>query len=148
MPVPEEIRNRPRVDEKDPFLWKEKHTSGLKRTADDDSMRGVLIAVGVAVGIIVAFMTIIALVTVFWSFAEGRRSDAGSNIFLITGAGCFFIYLLVIGAAATGSVVRNIGHEKAERNQDETRDAQGPGPDDAHPPLGPQNRAAIDGDCQ
>lgn len=106
MPVPEEIRNRPRVDEKDPFLWKEKYTTGLKRTADDDSMRGVLIAVGVAVGIIVAFMAVIALVTVFWSFAEGRRSDAGSNIFLITGAGCFFTYLLVIGAAATGSVVR------------------------------------------
>jgi ABC-type transport system involved in multi-copper enzyme maturation permease subunit len=98
--------NRPRVYADDPFYWKEKFTTGQKRTADDDSIRGVLIAVGVAVAIIVAFFALIAVMALIVSGFSGTGASAGEKLLVLAGVGGLFTYLLTVGAGAAGSVVR------------------------------------------
>ncbi len=105
-PVPEDIAKRPRVWGRDPFLWKEKFTTGTKRTADDDSIRGVLIAVGVGVGVTVAFFLFISVMAVLLSGFSRGGMEAAERLLMTGGSGGFFTYLLVVGAAAAGSVVR------------------------------------------
>jgi hypothetical protein len=105
-PLPEEVANRPRVSGRDPFLWKERYTTGTKQTADDDSIRGVLTAVGVGIGVTVAFFALIALLAVTLSGFSRDGMEKASGIMLLAGVGAFLMYLLTVGAAAAGSVVK------------------------------------------
>ena len=98
--------DRPRVYDDDPFYWKERYTTGTKRTADDDSIRGVLIAVGVMVAVVVAFFALIGLLALAVSGFSRNGTDAAASLMMTAGAGGFFVYLLTVGAAAGGSVVR------------------------------------------
>ncbi len=106
LPLPEEVANRPRVSGRDPFLWKERYTTGTKQTADDDSIRGVLTAVGVGIGVTVAFFALIALLAVTLSGFSRDGMEKASGIMLLAGVGAFLMYLLTVGAAAAGSVVK------------------------------------------
>lgn len=105
-PLPEDIANRPRVSDRDPFHWKEKYTTGTKRTADDDSIRGVLIAVGVGVGVTVAFFALIALMALALSGFSRNGMGAAGWLMLIAGVGAMLMYLLTVGSATAGSVVK------------------------------------------
>jgi ABC-type transport system involved in multi-copper enzyme maturation permease subunit len=105
-PAPEYIANRPPVWGGDPFLWKETYTTGTKRTADDDSIRGVLIAVGVGVGVTVAFFAVIALLALAVSGFSRGGVEAASWLLIVGGIGAQLLYLLTIGAATAGSVVK------------------------------------------
>src|SRR5207302_4589302 len=89
-----------------PFYWKEKFTTGAKRTADDESIRGVLVAVGVMVGVIVAFFALIGLFAVAVGGGGRNGSDTAASLMMTAGAGGLFVYLLTVGAGAGGSVVR------------------------------------------
>lgn len=98
--------DRPRVFADDPFYWKERYTLGTKRTADDDSIRGVLIAVGVMVGVIVGFFALIGLLALIVSGFSRNGTDTAASMMMTAGAGGLFVYLLTVGASAGGSVVR------------------------------------------
>ena len=101
-----DAKQRPRIGDGDPFVWKEKHTTGNKFTSDDESIRGVLVAVGIAGGLVAIFFGfIVVLALLATSFGEGARAFA-TGFFLIAGSGGFFLYLIVVGLAATGSVVK------------------------------------------
>ncbi|HET6573030.1 MAG TPA: ABC transporter permease subunit, partial [Fimbriiglobus sp.] len=105
-PLPEDIANRPRVSGRDPFLWKERYTTGTKRTADDDSIRGVLIAVGVGVGVTVAFFALIGLLALVVSGFSRNGMAAAGWLMVIAGVGAMLLYLLTVGSATAGSVVK------------------------------------------
>lgn len=105
-PLLYDAKQRPRIGDGDPFAWKEKYTTGNKFTPDDESIRGVLVAVGVAGGLVIAFFGfIVGLALLVRRFGESAQSFA-AGFFLIAGSGCFFLYLIVVGLAATGSVVK------------------------------------------
>ncbi len=105
-PPPDPVTERPRVDGRDPFLWKERYTTGTKRTADDDSIRGVVIAVGVGVGVTVAFFVLISVMAILVSGFSRGGLEAAERLLMTGGAGGLFTYLLVVGSAAAGSVAR------------------------------------------
>jgi hypothetical protein len=105
-PLPEDIANRPRVFGGDPFLWKERYTTGTKQTADDDSIRGVLIAVGIGVGVTVAFFALIALLALAVSGFSRNGTDAAGWLMVTAGVGAMLLYLLTVGSATAGSVVK------------------------------------------
>jgi ABC-type transport system involved in multi-copper enzyme maturation permease subunit len=105
-PLLYDAKQRPRIGDGDPFAWKEKYTTGNKFTSDDESIRGVLVAVGIAGGLVVGFFGFIVAIALLVSrFGEDARTFA-TGFFLIAGSGGFFLYLIVIGLAATGSVVK------------------------------------------
>jgi ABC-type transport system involved in multi-copper enzyme maturation permease subunit len=104
--LPEEIANRPRVSDRDPFQWKEQYITGTKRTADDDSIRGVLIAVGIGVGVTVVFFALIAFMALALSGFSRNGMVAAGGLMLTAGVGALFLYLLTVGSAASGSVVK------------------------------------------
>ncbi len=104
--LPPEIARRPPIDPEDPFLWKEKYVSGHRRDADDDSIRGLTAAVGVIVGLIVAFILGITLLVVLAS-GFGKSSLKGAQSVLVIGGSMgFFVYLLSVGSAACGAICR------------------------------------------
>ena len=96
----------PRLGDGDPFAWKERYTTGHKFTSDDESIRGVMVALGVAAGLLAGFLTFsVAVALVFTGFGESARNFA-AGFFLLAGSAGSFVYLIVIGLNATGSVVR------------------------------------------
>ncbi|MGL6095759.1 MAG: hypothetical protein ACRC7O_08205, partial [Fimbriiglobus sp.] len=104
--VPAEIANRLPVDDDDPFGWKERHISGVKRDDDDDSIRGLTIAVGASVAMVVGgFAAIAGLMLLVGS---GSRATAGmaSGLLLVGGGAGLFLYLLAVGSTACGTVCR------------------------------------------
>jgi ABC-type transport system involved in multi-copper enzyme maturation permease subunit len=105
-PLPEDIANRPRVSDRDPFKWKEKYTTGTKRTADDDSIRGVLLAVGIGVGVTVGFFALIGLMALAVSGFSRNGTETAGWLMLISGVGTMLLYLLTVGSATAGSVVK------------------------------------------
>ena len=112
--VPDYIRQRPRIDENDPFLWKERYTTGLKRTADDDSIRGLFFAIGFAAAFVIAFLFLIALVSLAFDGGSGNGARVASRLLLTGGIGGFFTYILAIGSGAAGSVVRERARQTLE----------------------------------
>ncbi|OWK37924.1 ABC transporter permease [Fimbriiglobus ruber] len=102
--VPPDVARRPKVPADDPFLWKERYSTGLKRDADDDSIRGVLIAVGIMTGIVAGMLILISAMTLTLGGNSSRSGAAG--LLLFVGAGGMFTYLLTVGAAAGGTIVR------------------------------------------
>jgi len=105
-PVPHAGRERPRLGNGDPFAWKESYTSGDKFSADDESIRGVLVGVGAVTGLAVGgFGLIVGAALLVSSFAEGPRALA-AGFCLVTGAGGSFVYLVILGVGAAGSVVK------------------------------------------
>jgi hypothetical protein len=105
-PTGMEARNRPRIGERDPFEWKEQYTTGQKSTVDDDSIRGVFLAVGIAAGVTITFFGAILLLALFVSgFSESTRT-LSNRFFLVSGFCGFFVYLLMVGMTAASSVVR------------------------------------------
>jgi hypothetical protein len=105
-PLPEDVANRPRVSDRNPFRWKEQYITGTKRTADDDSIRGVLIAVGVGVGVTVAFFALIAVMALALSGFSRNGMEAAGWLMLVAGVGAMSLYLLTVGSATAGSVVK------------------------------------------
>jgi ABC-type transport system involved in multi-copper enzyme maturation permease subunit len=103
---PDDHSDKPPVWSADPFLWKETYSTGLKRTADDDQIRGVFVAIGVSAGMVFGFLFVISLLTILFSGFSKGGIDAAFRILIVSGMGGFFTYLLVIGAAAAGSIVR------------------------------------------
>jgi len=112
--VPEHIRRRPRVDPDDPFLWKEVHTTGYKRTADDDSIRGLFVGVGLSAGLTVAFMMLIAFLSLVSDSGSGNGTRVASKLLITGGVAGFFTYLLAIGSGAAGTVVRERARQTLE----------------------------------
>jgi ABC-type transport system involved in multi-copper enzyme maturation permease subunit len=104
-PLLDPAPDRPRVYENAPLLWKERYTTGTQRTADDDSIRGTLVAVGVGVGVVVLFFVLLSLMTVVILGNQTGRAVA-ERLLLTGGGGGLFAYLLVVGTTAAGSVVR------------------------------------------
>jgi hypothetical protein len=90
----------------DPFLWKEQFTTGVKQTADDDSIKGVMLAVGITVGVTVGFFALISVLAILASGGSGRGTEVAERLLMMGGTGGFFTYLLVVGAAAAGAVVK------------------------------------------
>ncbi len=113
-PVPDHVRRRPRVDADDPFLWKEVHTTGYKRTADDDSIRGLFVGIGLSAGLTVAFMLLIALLSLLTDSGSGNGTRVASKLLLTGGVAGFFTYLLAIGSGAAGTVVRERARQTLE----------------------------------
>jgi hypothetical protein len=104
-PVFDDAPPRPRVFDDAPLLWKERYTTGTQRTADDDSIRGTMVAVGVGVGVVVLFFVLLSLMTVVILGNQTGRAVA-ERLLLTGGGGGLFAYLLVVGTTAAGSVVR------------------------------------------
>jgi ABC-type transport system involved in multi-copper enzyme maturation permease subunit len=105
-PLPDYIQNRPRVWADDPFAWKETYVAGVKRTGDDDNIRGILIAVGVAVALIAAFVIVIGALTALLSGFSGTGASAAEGMLMTVGVAALFVYLLLVGSTAAGSVIR------------------------------------------
>ncbi len=105
-PLPDYILNRPRVWTDDPFAWKETYIAGVRRTGDDDSIRGLLIAVAVGVGLLAALVILIGGVTALASGFSGRGASAAEGMLLAVGSSVLFVYLLLVGSTAAGSVIR------------------------------------------
>ena len=99
--VPPAIRNRPGVDPEDPFGWKERYTTGQKYTADDKTLRDLLLAFGIAVGVILSLVALVALAQ-----ATTGNAEVASNFLFVPGVALLAVYLLQIGAAAAGMVIR------------------------------------------
>ena len=105
-PAPFVAREYPRIGDGDPFAWKERYTTGTKFTADDESIKGVLIAAAVALGLLVGFFGFTVAVTLLVrNFDDSARAYA-TGFFLLSGSGGSFLYLVVVGLAAAGSVVK------------------------------------------
>ena len=99
-------RDLPRLGDGDPFAWKERYTTGNKFTSDDESIRGVMVAVGVAAGLLTGFLTFaVAVALAVTNFGE-RAVNFAATYFLLAGAAGSFVYLVVVGLAAAGSVVK------------------------------------------
>ena len=99
--LPPEVRRRPRVFADDPFTWKERYTTGQKQTADDESMRGVLLAGGIFVGVVLLVVALIAITQAL----NGNPAGA-AWLLLIPGTALLAVYTLQVGAAAAGMVIR------------------------------------------
>ena len=128
-------REHPRIGDGDPFAWKERYTTGTKFTSDDESIRGVLIAAAVAAGLLVGFFGFVVAVSLLVSkFGESARAFA-TGFFLLSGSGGFFVYLVVVGLAAAGSVVK-----ERQRN---TLESLLMVPVDRRRILGPKYRVAL-----
>ena len=100
------FKPRPRVNERDPFLWKERFVTGRKNNGDDESIRSVLTAIGIAVGVVVGFFGLLILFAVLVTGFNKGSLAVMSNFLLTVGIGSFTVYLLMIGTGATGSVVQ------------------------------------------
>ena len=134
-PLPSVAREHPRLGDGDPFAWKERYTTGTKFTSDDESIRGVLIASAVGAGLLVGFFGFIVAVSLLASnFGDSARAFA-AGFFLVTGCGGSFLYLVVVGLAAAGSVVK-----ERQRN---TLESLLMVPVDRRRILGPKYRVAI-----
>lgn len=105
-PLPDYIQARARVWSDDPFAWKEKYIAGVKRTGDDDSMRGLLVAVGVAVGLVALLVVFVGGMIAAFSGLSGRGASIAEVMLLTVGVCALFLYLLIVGSAAAGSVIR------------------------------------------
>ncbi len=105
-PLPKEIANRPPVDPVDPFLWKETYISGHRRDADDDSIRGLIMAVGVIVGLLVGFVLLITFLVVLASGISQSSLKGAQSVLMIGGSMGYFVYLLTLGAAGCGAICR------------------------------------------
>ena len=104
--LPDEVSRRPRVSGSDPFLWKETYTRGVKSDSDDESMKGIMLAIGISLGVVIGgtlFITFFAIV------ASGGRSDVldgAQRVLIFCGVAGLFTYLLVVGSAAVGMIIR------------------------------------------
>ncbi|MGL6074643.1 MAG: ABC transporter permease [Fimbriiglobus sp.] len=104
-PLPPEVLDRPKLGEKDPFMWKERYTTGRKNTVDDDSIRGIAVAVGIAAGVAFGFLAIFTLMALlFTTFSDGSRAFA-TKFFLFSGSVGYFVYLLMAGMTACSAIV-------------------------------------------
>ncbi len=99
-------RGLPRIGDGDPFAWKERYTTGHKFTSDDESIRGVLIAMGIAAGLLAGFITLVVAAALAIRNFDERGRGAAAGFFLLAGSAGSFVYLIVIGLNASGSVVR------------------------------------------
>jgi hypothetical protein len=100
-----EVANRPPVSSTDPFFWKERYTLGAKRTADEESIRGVVVVVGWIVVTIVAFVTFLVVLI---ALANPTRSaaDTVAEALILIGSAAIFLHLLTLGSAACQTVLR------------------------------------------
>jgi len=105
-PVSFGIKARPRIGDRDPFLWKERFITGRKNNGDDESIRSVFTAIGIAVGVVVGFFGLLIVFGVLVSGFHARSLSVLSNFLLTVGIATYTVYLLMIGAGASGSVVR------------------------------------------
>ena len=105
-PVPDEVSSRPRVSSSDPFLWKETYTKGVKRDNDDDSIKGIMLAVGITLGVVVGGLVAISLLAVLVDNASQGAMGFAQRALIFCGVGGLFTYMLVIGTAAVGMVIR------------------------------------------
>lgn len=104
--LPKAIADRPPIDDADPFLWKETYVSGHRRDADDDSLRGLMIAGGITVGAIVGIVLFIAALIALVSGFDREALGAVRGMLTIGGAIGTFAYLLVVGSGACGGICR------------------------------------------
>ena len=104
--LPPEVLNRPRLGDRDPFWWKERYVAPAKRDADDDSIRGVVIAVGVVLALTLGFFALVALVSVLASGGSTASLKVAQRLLVIGGSAGVFCHLLMIGSAAAGAVCR------------------------------------------
>jgi hypothetical protein len=94
------------MDEHDPFGWKERHVAGVKRDADDDSIRGLTLAVGAVVAMLVAGFAVIAVLMLLVGSGTRAATGMASGLLLVGGGAGLFMYLLAVGSAACGTVCR------------------------------------------
>jgi ABC-type transport system involved in multi-copper enzyme maturation permease subunit len=104
-PLPYVARQRPRITG-NPFVWKERYTTGQKFTADDESIRGVLTGVGIAAAFLVAFFGLLVLLALVVGQFNASTRAVATGFCLLCGSGGYFVYLVVIGIGATGAVVK------------------------------------------
>jgi ABC-type transport system involved in multi-copper enzyme maturation permease subunit len=102
---PPEVANRPPVSDNDPFYWKEKYTLGTRRTADEESIRGVVIVVGAIVVTVIAFISSISLLVALFNPSRGSQAAVAQTL-ILTGAAGVFAHLLTLGSAACQTVLR------------------------------------------
>jgi ABC-type transport system involved in multi-copper enzyme maturation permease subunit len=128
---------RPPVSGRDPFRWKERYIQGSKRTLDDDSLRGFLLALGLVLGIVAGVFVVVAGTLALTSLGGGNAGQLRSAGRLLVTAGVLghLPYLIVAGAAAGRSVI-----VERQRNTLESLLAI---PVDRRAILGPKWRAAA-----
>jgi ABC-type transport system involved in multi-copper enzyme maturation permease subunit len=99
-----EWADKPRIGNRDPFAWKEKYTLGTKRTADDESIRSLMVVIGVLVAVFLGLIVFIAAI----AGAADRRSGAEtfSKMLILAGMAGVFTHLMTLGPAACGAVIR------------------------------------------
>ena len=102
---PPEVANRPPVFAHDPFYWKERYTLGTRRTADEESIRGVIVVVGaIAVAVIVFINGLTLLIALLNPTRAG--ADVAAQTLILSGSAAAFAHLLALGSAACQSVLR------------------------------------------
>lgn len=104
--LPPEVENRPKIGDRDPFLWKERFVAPVKRDADDDSIRGVMVAVGAVLGLTLGFFALVAFVSVLASGGSASSLALAQRLLVVGGSVGVFCHLLTIGSSAAGTVCR------------------------------------------
>ena len=94
------------IDDDNPFLWKERHVSGLRRDEDDDSIRGFQIAGGVVVSLVVAFLAFAAVAVYLTTGGSRDGWEMIQRLLMLGGTVAVFAYLMTVGTSACGTVVR------------------------------------------
>jgi len=96
---------RPRIGNKDPFLWKEKYTSGSMKTEDDHAMKAMMYLFGAILGLFVLLFATIAVVSLA-SDRSGNNNREVKWLILTFGGATVFVHLLQIGMAACGTICK------------------------------------------
>jgi hypothetical protein len=99
-------RERPRVPEGLPFHWKEQFVRGSRRTADDESIRSVVIAVVLSLAVVLSFFLFVTFMGVLFSRASEGALRVLSNFLLVIGHGTLFIHWLILGFGAMATIMR------------------------------------------
>lgn len=93
---------KPLLGNADPFLWKEKYVVGSKRTADDESIRSLMIVVGSLVAIVLGVVVFIAVI----AGISSPRTEVFSKMLILAGMAGVFTHFITLGPAACGAVLR------------------------------------------
>lgn len=96
--------DKPRVDEDDPFTWKERHTTGTKRTVDDDSIQSLKIVIGIFMAIFLGVIVIGSALYVMTYSTSGVGTM--SKLMVLTGLGGVFTHLFTLGPTVCGAILR------------------------------------------
>lgn len=96
---------RPRVSDTAPFYWKEKYTLGTRYNADEESIRNLMVIVGIIAMVMILFFSAVSLLA---GLLDGSTSGmaAASRSLLMTGSAGMFVHLLTMGSAACQTVLR------------------------------------------